>query len=128
MDPTRANNEKNWSAALKSAKRGLLNSQAKTGLDSQKKNLGEEITHYKSVLRAGIVKNNQAEIKRALKELFKRRAKLAVLNLLKHEEKNLYVSQEAKDKEMNNYFIQCGKLIQSAALLARYRNGNKQTS
>lgn len=101
--------------------------QKKTGnqlpLDVQKKNLDEEIKHYKIVLKKSIKENNKIETKRSLSELIKRRARLAVLNLQMHQEENFFISPEKKEEEIKNYFIQCHKLIRATALLARQSNG-----
>lgn len=91
----------------------------------QKKNLDEEIKHYKIILKKSIEKNNRPEIKRGLRELIKRRARLAVLNLQTYQENNFFISPAKKEEEIKNYFIQCYKLMRATALLARQSNGHR---
>ncbi len=120
------NNEKKWGAMLKNAKHVQKKAGNQIPLDIQRKNLDEEIAHYKVVLKKSLKENNRTETKRSLRELIKRRAKLTVLNLETHKEDNFFVSSEKKEEEIKNYFIQCHKLNKAAALLAQQKNGNKQ--
>lgn len=116
---------------MKTGKNIQKNSANSIPLETQKRNLEEELKYYKIVLKKSLNEKNRRETKRALRELLKRRARLAVLNLHLHETDNFFISPEKKETETRNYFIQCHKLITATALLAlkaNDRQNRKKTS
>lgn len=118
-------NEKKWNALLRVAKNGQKKTAGQIPLETEKRNLEEEFKHYKAVLKKSLTEKNRNETKRALRELIKRRARLAIFNLRVHEADNFFISPEKKETEIKNYFIQCHKLITASALLALESNGRK---
>mgnify|MGYP001590507151 CR=1 FL=1 len=109
--------EKQWSLALKKGKQSVAGKKNQVPLDTQKKQLAEEMSYYKTKLRQNLKDGQITDIKKTLNTLIELRGKQLSIRLQEVEKKIGMIPKEYVKYYSKKYTEDCGRLIANVQIL-----------
>ena len=112
--------EQEWALALKRAKHQLGGRQQTVSFDIQKKQVKEELDHFKKILHQAFQDQNQTELDRAVNRLITLRAKQVGIHLQEETDQGFTINSFMLERACRRYYHDCYRLLDSVHALRSY--------
>lgn len=109
--------EQAWAMTLKRTKHQQSGKHQAVSLEIQKKQIQEELTYFKQILRQALVDRNEAELDRATNKLVALRAKQVAIHLQEETNQGFTINSFILERAFYHYYHDCYRLVHSVRAL-----------